>query len=107
MTKKYKEKVIASSAAVKNEKIEALKHHDDKKKTSSEFVSIRGRQWIFFNVFEVIKKKKRKQFSQKARYYMLEGLAIRAISFDWRAHLNHVDIKDSMRMRTATGFAGI
>ena len=38
---------------------------------------------------------------------MLEGLAIRAISFDWRAHLNHVDIKDSMRMRTATGFAGI
>ena len=104
MTKK--KKVIASSAAVKNEKIEALKHHDDQKK--NEFrICVNSRSPVdFFTVFEVIKKK-RKQFSQKARYYMLEGLAIRAISFDWRAHLNHVDIKDSMRMRTATGFAGI
>ena len=61
----------------------------------------------YLRLFLKKKKTKRKQFSQKARYYMLEGLAIRAISFDWRAHLNHVDIKDSMRMRTATGFAGI
>ena len=49
---------MASSAAVKNEKIEALKHHDDQKKKNEFRICVNSRSPVdFFTVFEVIKKK--------------------------------------------------